>query len=142
MQDIHDRIATSFRAQELMATIGAELALVSDGEVHIGLPFSERLSQQHGYVHAGAITSVIDSACGYAGLTRAPPGHEVVTAEFKVNFLRPAVGDHFLAIGTVQKSGKQLTVCNGEARAFSAAADDYKVIALIQATVLNVGIDT
>ena len=88
-----DRIHKSFTAQGLMTTLGAQLSLVQNGEVHITLPFSTNLSQQHGYVHAGAITSVVDSACGYAALTVAPVGCEVVTAEFKINFMRPAIGD-------------------------------------------------
>jgi len=66
MRDIHKRIADSFNAQGLMATIGAKLALVSEGEVHITLPFSKTLSQQHGYVNAGAIITIVDTACGYA----------------------------------------------------------------------------
>ena len=134
MTDLQDRIATSFRAQGLMATLGAELALVSEGEVHIALPFSERLSQQHGYMHAGAITSILDSACGYAALTKAPPGFEVVTAEFKINLLRPALGDRFLAIGRVQNAGRTLIVCTGEVQAFSGTAAP-KVVALMQATI-------
>lgn len=139
MSDLHGRIAASFNAQGLMATIGAKLALVSDGEVHIALSYSERLSQQHGYVHAGAITSIVDSACGYAALTKAPAGCDVVTAEFKINFLRPAIGDHFLAIGKVQNSGRLLTVCAGEVRAFSGTGSAHKVIALMQATIANIG---
>ena len=119
-----------------MATLGARLASVEDGEVHIALPFSEQLRQQHGYVHAGAITSIVDSACGYAALTRAPPKYEVVTAEFKINFLRPAIGERFLAIGRVQSTGRLLTVCTGEVRAFSGTA--YKVVAIIQATIVSV----
>jgi uncharacterized protein (TIGR00369 family) len=138
MIDPQERIVSSFNAQGLMATIGAKLALVTDGEVHIALPFSTQLSQQHGYVHAGAITSVLDSACGYAALTKAPPEFEVVTAEFKINFLRPALGDRFLAIGTVKNAGRMLTVCTGEVRAFSGPESAYKVVALMQATIVNV----
>jgi uncharacterized protein (TIGR00369 family) len=138
MNDIHKRIADSFSAQGLMATLGATLASVADGEVHIALPFSEHLCQQHGYVHAGAITSILDSACGYAALTKAPPDCEVVSAEFKINLLRPALGDHFLAIGKVQSSGKLLTVCTGEVRAFSGSGGAHKVVALMQATIVNV----
>lgn len=104
--------------------------------MQIALPFSTQLSQQHGYVHAGAITSIVDSACGYAALTKAPAECDVVTAEFKVNFVRPAIGERFLAIGKVQTSGKLLTVCTGEVRAFSGSA--WKVIALMQATIVNV----
>lgn len=138
MSDLHRRIAHSFNAQGLMATIGAELARVAEGEVHIALPFSTHLSQQHGYVHAGAITSIVDSACGYAALTQAPAECEVVTAEFKLNLLRPAIGARFLAVGRVQNAGKLLTVCTGEVRAFTGAGADYKVVALMQATIVNV----
>jgi uncharacterized protein (TIGR00369 family) len=132
--NIHERIAASFKLQGLMTTLDAQLVSVAEGEVHIALPFSEKLSQQHGYVHAGAITSVVDSACGYAALTKAPPGCEVVTAEFKINFVRPAIGERFLAIGKVQNSGKLLTVCTGEVRAFEGTA--YRVIAIMQATIV------
>jgi uncharacterized protein (TIGR00369 family) len=100
------------------------------------LPFSVRVSQQHGFVHAGAITSIVDSACGYAALTKAPPECEVVTAEFKINLLRPAIGERFLAIGIVQNAGKLLTVCTGEVRAYT--GDNFKVVALLQATIVNV----
>lgn len=138
MSDIHQRIADSFNAQGLMATIGARLTRVDDGEVHIELPFSTALSQQHGYLHAGATTSIVDSACGYAALTKAPPGFEVVTAEFKINLLRPALGERFVAIGRVLNAGKLLTVCAGEVRAFSGANGVHKVVALMQATIVNV----
>lgn len=118
MDDIQERISASFKSQGLMATLGARLVSVADGEVQIALPFSEQLSQQHGYVHAGAITGIVDSACGYAALTKAPPECEVVTAEFKISLLRPALGERFLALGRVQSAGKLLTVCTGEVRAF------------------------
>lgn len=136
MNGIQERIEVSFRSQGLMATLGAQLVSVADGEVQIELPFSEQLSQQHGYLHAGAITSIVDSACGYAALTRAPRESDVVTAEFKINLLRPAVGERFLAIGKVQSSGKLLTVCTGEVLAFS--GDVSKVVAIMQATIVNV----
>jgi len=136
MADIQKRITNSFNSQGLMNTLGAQLVSVADGEVHIEMPFSEKLSQQHGYVHAGAITSVVDSACGYAALTKAPSGCEVVTAEFKINLMRPAIGERFLAIGRVQGSGKRLTVCTGEVRAFT--GDSWKVVAIMQATIANI----
>jgi uncharacterized protein (TIGR00369 family) len=136
MNDIQERIAVSFKSQGLMGTLGARLVSVADGEVQIELPFSEKLSQQHGYMHAGAITSVVDSACGYAALTKASPECEVVTAEFKINFVRPAIGERFLATGRVQTSGKLITVCTGEVRAFTGA--DSKVVAIMQATIINV----
>lgn len=136
MYDLPQRVASSFAAQGLMATLGARLVRVQEGEVHIEMPFSAALSQQHGYMHAGAVTSIVDSACGYAALTVAPPGCEVVTAEFKTNFMRPAIGERFVAVGKVNSAGKMLTVCSGEVRAFQGA--DYKVVALMQATLVNV----
>ncbi|NKJ45431.1 phenylacetic acid degradation protein [Burkholderia sp. SG-MS1] len=138
MADLHTRIATSFNAQGLMLTLGAQLLLVKDGEVQIGLPFSSHLSQQHGYLHAGATTSILDSACGYAALTKLAPEFDVVTAEFKINLLRPAVGERFLAIGRVQHAGRTLTVCTGEVRVFPGVGDEHKVIAIMQATIANV----
>lgn len=140
MSALRERISASFRLQGLMKTLGATLTLVREGEVHISLPCSPNITQQHGYAHAGAITSIVDSACGYAALTVAPDGHEVVTAEFKVNLLRPGIGERFLAIGRVVNAGRQLTVCTGEVRAFSEGSTTSKVIAIVQATIVNVRI--
>ncbi len=138
METFHERVRSSFDKQGLMQTLGAKLSSVTDGEVQIILPFSPHLSQQHGYLHAGAITSIVDSACGYAALTRAPEGYEVVTAEFKVNLMRPAIGDGFIAIGRVQNAGKMLSVCTGEVRKLEKDGTQGKAIALIQATIVNV----
>lgn len=138
MENIEQRIARSFNAQGFMETLGAKLALVADGEVHVALPFARRLSQQHGFLHAGAVTSAVDNACGYAALTKAPQGCEVVTVEFKINFMRPALGDHFLAVGKVQNAGKSLIICTGEVRAFEGDEPSYKVVAVMQATVMSV----
>ena len=139
MTDLQQRIHDSFNAQGLMKTLGATLALVAEGEVQIALPFSTALSQQHGFLHAGAVTSIVDSAVGYAALTRAPEGYEVVTAEFKINLMRPAIGERFVAIGKVVNAGKLLTVCSGEVLAYGAdAAVPPKVVALLQATIVNV----
>ena len=134
----HRRIAASFGAQGLMKTLGATLHWVGDGEVHIALPHSPHLTQQHGYLHAGAVTSIVDSACGYAALTQAPPDREVVTAEFKINLMRPALGRRFLAVGRVQNAGRTLTVCTGEVRAYAGEGDVHKVVALMQATIATV----
>ena len=134
---MRQRIEESFAAQGLMTTLGARILHVEDGEVHIELPFSKAVTQQLGYVHAGAVTSVLDSACGYAALTKAPPDHEVVTAEFKTNFMRPAIGERFIAIGKVQNAGKLLTICTGEVHAFTADGNK-KVVAMMQATMVIV----
>ena len=136
---LHARVQASFDAQGLMHTLGAQLLRVREGEVQIALPFAATLSQQHGFLHAGATTSIVDSACGYAALTKAPPGMEVVTAEFKLNLLRPAIGQRFMATGTVQNAGRLLTVCTGEVRAFAEGGPaDGKLVALMQATFVNV----
>lgn len=136
MNELQQRIDTSFSAQGLMLTLGARLISVESGLVAIELPFSAAISQQHGYVHAGAITSIVDSACGYAALTMAPAGHEVVTAEFKTNFTRPAIGERFIATGRVETAGRMLSVCRGEVVAVS--GDSRKVVALMQATMVCV----
>jgi uncharacterized protein (TIGR00369 family) len=136
MSSVRSRIEASFNSQALMTTLGAQLAHVADGEVHILLPFDERLTQQHGYLHAGAITSVVDSACGYAALTKAPEGHEIVSVEFKINFLRPALGEQFLCVGKVKSAGRTIAVCTGEVQAIN---DGQRVVvAVMQATMMNV----
>lgn len=136
MSDIQQRVATSFATQGLMKTFAARLLSVEDGEVRIELPYSTALTQQSGYLHAGVVSSLVDNACGYAALTRAAEGRDVVTAEFKINFMRPATGDRFVAVGRVVTSGRQVSVCQGELRAFS--GDSEKLIALMQATVMSV----
>ena len=132
MDEMQARVRTNFDSQGLMKTLGARLAQVLDGEVGIAMPFSAALSQQHGYAHAGSITSIVDSACGYAALTKTPPGSEIVTAEFKLNLLRPALGQRFVATGKVVNAGRNLIVCTGEVHAFR--GEDAKLIALMQAT--------
>jgi uncharacterized protein (TIGR00369 family) len=87
-------------------------------------------------MHAGAVTSIADGACGYAALSMAPAGSDVLTAEFNVNSMRPAIGKRFLSVGRVVSAGKSLTVCSGEVRASVAGGDSFKVIALMQATVV------
>lgn len=126
----------SFDQQEAMRTLGAELVRVETGEVEIALPYSPRIAQQHGYVHAGVLAAVLDSACGYAALTRMPAGKEVVSVEFKVNLLAPAVGDRFRAVGKARRSGRTLTVCTAEA--FATAGGKETLVALMQATMFAV----
>ena len=136
MADLEQRIRASFSAQGLMVTLGAELVRIAPGEVQIALLPRPALSQQHGYIHAGAITSVLDSACGYAALTVAPDGSDVLSVEFKINFVRPAVADRFVAIGKVVKAGKTLTVCQGEV--IGEQGESRTTIAVMQATIINV----
>ncbi|HLY32840.1 MAG TPA: PaaI family thioesterase [Ktedonobacterales bacterium] len=87
------RVRASFGRQQAMALLGAKMTEVEPGAVEIVLPFREELTQQHGFVHAGIITAIVDSACGYAALSLMPPGVGVLTIEFKVNMLNPAAGE-------------------------------------------------
>lgn len=134
--DPEQKISASFAAQGLMTTLGAELVHISRGEVHIALRPRPEISQQHGYTHAGAVTSIADSACGYSALSVAPAECDVLTVEFKINFIRPAVGERFLAIGKVVKRGKTLTVCQSEVVAEQGAK--RATIAVMQATIMNI----
>ncbi|MFS8198094.1 PaaI family thioesterase [Streptomyces sp. CWNU-52B] len=109
--EVRARIRTSFDRQGLMAHLGARLAHIGPGRVHIVLPARPEVTQQHGYFHAGATSAVADSAGGYAAFTLFPEGTSVLTVEYKINLLAPAVGDHIEAVGTVLKSGRTLTVC-------------------------------
>jgi uncharacterized protein (TIGR00369 family) len=134
--DFDSRIRASFGRQGLMKTIGARLAKVAPGEVRIEIPFGEGLTQQHGFVHAGIVTAIVDNACGFAANTLMPPDCEVLTVEYKVNFLSPATGETFVAIGKAVKPGTTLTVCTGEVWAH--AKGDRKLIAVMQATMMAV----
>lgn len=107
-------VKESFARQGLLRTMGAQLTEVSPGQVTIELPTSDKVTQQHGFVHAGAQTAIVDSACGYAALSLMPPNHEVLTVEYKVNFMAPAQGAKMVAIGQVVKPGRTVTVCRGD----------------------------
>lgn len=109
--DILARLRSSFDAQGLMALLGAMIVHVAPGRVTLRLPFRPELTQQHGYFHAGGTSALADSAGGYAAFTLFPPGHEVLTTEFKLNLLNPAQGDWLEATGRVVKAGRTLTIC-------------------------------
>ena len=96
-----------------MATLGARLAAIAPGAVDIELDWADGLTQQHGFLHAGVVSTALDSACGYAALTLMPEDVAVLTIEFKINLLAPAKGQHFRAVGTVVKPGRTITVCEG-----------------------------
>lgn len=139
MSDLEQRISASFRAQGLMAILGAELVHVAEGEVHIALSPRPELWSRQGHVHAGVLTSVLDSACGYAAMTVAPPDPDldVLTAEFAIKFLRPAVrADRFVAVGKVTTATETLTTCQGEI--FAEQGSQREAIAVMKTTLLNV----
>ena len=128
-------VRDSFAQQKFMDYLGARLTAVSPGKVTIELPISSNLFQQHGFVHAGAATAVVDSACGYAALTLMPPQSDVLTVEFKVNFLSPTVGERLVAVGRVLKPGRTITVCQGEVFGVNQAGEQ-KQCAHMTATIL------
>src|SRR6476660_2189411 len=109
-----DEVAASFAQQTIMKLIGASLTLVLPGVVEITLPYRQDLTQQNGYLHAGIVTTIADSACGYAAFTLMPEGSGVLSVEFKVNLLRPAKGENFLARAEVIKAGRTLTVVRAD----------------------------
>ncbi len=103
-------IRQSFARQSMMSLIGAKLELVEPGLVEISIAYRKELTQQHGYLHAGVVTTIADSAAGYAAYSLMPAGSEVLSVEFKLNLLRPAKGVAFVARAEVIKPGKTLTV--------------------------------
>ena len=114
-------VRESFQRQSLMATLGVTIARVEPGAVDLRLPYSPALCQQNGYMHAGAIASVADSANGYAAFSLAPAGTDVLAVEFKINLLAPAEGKHFVASGRVIRPGRTLTVCQADVIAHDGA---------------------
>ena len=134
--DVEARIRRSFARQGYMTAIGAELVHVAAGEVDIALPFSERLTQQDGYIHAGVVAGVTDSACGYAALTTMEANAEVLTVEFKINLLAPAAGEQLVARGRVLRTGRTLTVCRGDAVTMSDGGEKH--VATLTATLMAI----
>jgi uncharacterized protein (TIGR00369 family) len=132
--EYENAVRASFASQRIMNLIGAGLDRVAPGEVDIVLPFREDLTQQRGYMHAGVITTIADSACGYAAFTLMPVGSEVLSVEFKVNLLRPAAGERFVAEGRVVKAGQTLTVAQCDV--FGWAGEEAKLVATMLATMI------
>ena len=131
-----DRVRDSFHKQKLMETLGATLTHVAPGEVDITLPYRDAITQQHGYVHAGAVATIADSAAGYAALSLMPDDAAVLSVEFKVNMLSPAEGPVLVARGRVVKSGRTITVCRADV--FSVKDGTEKIVATMQATMMAV----
>jgi uncharacterized protein (TIGR00369 family) len=133
--DSEQAVRDSLGRQSFMRLLGATAAVVEPGHVVIEVPFRDDLCQQNGYLHAGVLTSVADSACGYAALTLMPAGSDVLSVEFKVNLLAPGVGELFRADARVVRSGRTLTVCQAEVAAVRTGHPD-KPVALMQATMV------
>lgn len=138
MTDIQQRLEENLSQQAFMTSLGARVGTVMDGEVHIELPFSAHLAQRNGGLHAGAAISIAHIASAYAAVTQLGAEKTAVVAEIKINFLRPIMGEHFVAIGRVAHKGKTMSVCTCEVQAFQAGTVRHKVAALVQATLVHV----
>ena len=124
-------IKRSFAVQSIMCLLGAELNLVEPGIVEITIAYRKDLTQQHGYLHAGVVTTIADSAAGYAAYSLMPAGSEVLSVEFKVNLLRPAKGVTFVARAEVIKPGKTLTVVRSDVFGISETGSRELIAALL-----------
>ena len=129
------RVRASFDRQGAMRTVGATLCAVEPGYCSIELLPRPDLSQQHGYVHAGIVATIVDSAGGYAGFTLFPADSSVLTVEFKLNLLAPARGERLVAEGFVVKSGRTLTITRGEVHALEHGR--HTLVALMQQTLMT-----
>lgn len=135
MMDAEARIRASFAKQGLMATLGAELGAIKPGAVEIVLRPTPAISRQHGFVHAGAVSAIADSAAGYAALSLTPPGTGILTAEFKINLVAPASGERIIARGKVVKAGRTLTLAQSEV--FAQSGGQEKLVAVLTATMMS-----
>lgn len=135
MAGTSNRVRDNFAQQQFMRTLGASLLSVNPGAVEIAVPFRADLTQQNGFLHAGVITSILDSACGYAALSVAPEDADVLSVEFKVNLLSPAVGEKVVARAQVKRAGRTITVCTADA--FAIKAGEEKLVATMLATIMT-----
>jgi uncharacterized protein (TIGR00369 family) len=134
--DYQARVLVSFNRQSVMSTLGIELTEIGPGRIVLTMPYRVEYTQQHGFVHAGIITTALDSACGYAAFSLMPADAAVLTVEFKTNLLAPASGERFVFRANVIKPGRTLTVC--EAQAFAQAMGKEKLVANMTGTLMAV----
>lgn len=126
-----EKVRTSFAKQGFMQTLQAELVSVRPGRVEVAVDNWPGLQQQHGYVHAGVTTTLLDNACGYAAISLKPPGWEVLTIELKVNLLNPGRGERLIARAHVLKDGRQVTVVQGDAYGIQADGTEVHVATML-----------
>jgi len=130
------RVRLSFGEQRAMSTIGASLGRVEPGAVDVILPFRDDLTQQDGFVHAGIVAAVADTACGYAAHTLMPATARVLSIEFKLNLLAPAVGERLEARARVIRAGRTVTVCQADVVAITGTIE--KLIATMTGTMMSI----
>lgn len=128
------RVRNGFAGQQFMNTLGAQLTAVAPGSVTIACPYDTRLLQQHGYVHAGVLATLADTASGFAALTLTRPGQDILTADFTIHLLRPATGTSYVASATVLRAGRTLTICRAEVDSDALCAVATVTLSVRQAT--------
>ena len=132
-----ERVRASFEKQGLMRLLGAEVVEASDGICVIEVPFRDELTQQERYFHGAVTGAIADTAGGYAALTLAPPNREVLTVEYKVNFLAPALGDKLVARGEVLTAGRWLFICRAEVAAVASGEEERTCAVMLQTVSLS-----
>lgn len=132
--DFDARVRDSFDLQKVMHTLGIGIADLSPGHLVLEMAHSDSLTQQHGFLHAGIVSTALDSACGYAAFSLMPADAAVLTVEFKINLLNPADGERFRFVADVVKPGRTLTIC--EARAYALKGPDEKLVATMTGTLM------
>ncbi len=135
--DFLKRTEESFERQQVMKTLGVRIVRADAGSVELEMPYSQEFTQQHGFLHAGIVSTVLDSACGYAAFSLMSADAAVLTIEFKINLMAPASGERFLFRGEVTKPGRTITVADGKAYAVTAGGDE-KLIATMTGTLMAV----
>jgi uncharacterized protein (TIGR00369 family) len=135
--DYRQKVESSFARQAAMRTLGVSIAALVPGAIELRLPFHEDLTQQHGYLHAGIVATVLDSACGYAAFSLMPAGVDVLSVEFKMNCLAPARGEHVRVAAEVVRSGRTLTVCQANAYGCTPGEPDT-LVACMTGTMMSV----
>ncbi|MFI4994630.1 MAG: PaaI family thioesterase [Hyphomicrobiales bacterium] len=134
--DYHAKASSIIERQAAMRTLGVAIGRIAPGVVELTMPYAQAYTQQNGFLHAGIVTTVLDTACGCAAFTLMPAGANVLTVEFKTNLLAPARGERFVFRAHVLKPGRTLTVC--EAQAFALDKDGERLIASMTGTLMAI----
>jgi uncharacterized protein (TIGR00369 family) len=131
-----ERVRKSFARQRVMETLGITLEKTEPGRIELRMPYDAAYTQQHGFLHAGIVSTALDSACGYAAFSLMPKEAAVLSIEFKVNLLAPAIGDSFIFVGSVLKAGRTVSVCLAEA--YAEKSGKTKLVAQMTGTMMTV----
>ena len=134
--EFESKVRFSFAKQAAMQTLGAVMVKIEPGQVEIEMPFQAHLTQQHGFIHGGIVTSILDSACWYAAFSLSAPDSAVLTVEYKVNFMAPAKGERLVSRGQVLRPGASITVCKGDVVAYDGGEEKLVTTMLMTMMIL------